>query len=285
MIERRAEWRKFGFKANGEVLCACSYVDNLFSASQTLHGAISILEDFEHQLSVKWALEIKPSSRSCMAAAGSTTSRESDKWPVASTFPLLGHILQNNGSIRPCWRNTRSLMWKSFWANPGSKACRALAEGRRMKLLTKAVAPLLDYRCSRWPPQKTIAKEVDGLQRKMVATLQRVPKYPGEDLGDYVRRRGRLAGTSCRASGLWSKRWFTRAASWNAHLERDRNRYTWSARLLHYMDRQWFADRRASLLPVDGFSGSILAGRTDTRTNPGCVHTRWHDGIEFGKTS
>ena len=202
----------------------------------------------------------------------------------ACTFNLLGHILQDNGSIRPCWRNTRNLMWKSFWGNPGSKDAHALTIGRRMKLLDKAVAPLLDYRCSRWPPQKTIANEVDCLQRKMVATLQRAPKYPGEELPDYVRRRGRLAASSCRAAGSWSKRWFSRVVDWNAHPERQRNRYTWSSRLLHYMDREWFINRRASLLPVDGCTGSVLAGRTDTRTNPGCVHARWHDGIEFAKS-
>ena len=196
---------------------------------------------------------------------------------------MVGHILQNTGSIRSCWTKTRNSMWKAFWANPGSKNAWKLAVQDRMRLLSKAVLPLLDCRCSRWPPQISVAQELDRLHRKMTASVQRAARYPGEDISDYIRRRGRLAGQCCRVSGNWSRRWFNCAVDWNAHLERPRNRYSWSSRLLHYMDRQWFIDRRASLLPANCSSGSCLAGRTDTRTIRGCVHARWHDVVDLAK--
>ena len=175
-------------------------------------------------------------------------------------------------------------MWRTFWANPGSKDARALSTDQRMSLLAKAVAPQLDYRCSRWPPQKVIAQELDRMQRKMVSTLLHTPRNPGEEAEDFIRRRGRLAAGKCRNVGQWSHRWFRRALDWNEHLERPRNGRSWASSLLHYKDRQWFMARRASLLPMNGFSGSCIAGRTETRAVRGCVHARWHDGIELAKS-
>ena len=139
-------------------------------------------------------------------------------------------------------------MWKSFWANPGSKDACALSTNQRMSLLAKAVAPQLDYPCSRWPPQKVIAQEVDCMQRKMVSTLLKTPRYPDGEAADFIRRRGRLAAGKCREVGQWSHRWFRRALDWNEHLERPRNGCSWASSLFHYTDRQWFIARCASLL-------------------------------------
>ena len=218
-----------------------------------------------------------------MASAGACSETLPVKWPVHDAFVVLGHVLQSDGSIRECWRKTRRAMWRAFWANPGSKNARPLDTTKRLMLLDKAVAPQLDYRCSRWPPQRAVAHELDGVHRKMVASLMRVPRYPCEDVGDFVRRRGRVAAHHCRSSGRWSKRWFKRASDWNQHLERPRNRCSWSAKLLHYMDREWFIQRRISLLPTDTGSQSSLAGRTNARARRGPVHARWHDGIELAK--
>ena len=38
--------------------------------------------------------------------------------------------------------------------------------------------PILDFRCSRWPPQATVAAELDTLQKKMVGTLLRLTPLP-----------------------------------------------------------------------------------------------------------
>ena len=99
MVERCNVWQQWGYRAGENILSVCSYVDNLFSASSSLHGAVSILEDFEQQLEAKWSLKIKPSSRSCMLAAGSQVQSTSLKWPLCNSFLVLGHVLQENGSI------------------------------------------------------------------------------------------------------------------------------------------------------------------------------------------
>ena len=174
-------------------------------------------------------------------------------------------------------------MWKAFWANPGSRDATSLDTRARNKLLEKSVAPQLDYRCSRWPPQKTISLELDVLQRRMVATILRIPQISGETAANYVKRRGHAAGQHCRQTGKWSSRWFKRAQDWNAHLQRPRNRHSWPARLLHYRDADWFIRRRLSFLTADNVNNSCLSGRTDTRAIRGCVNIRWHDGITFSK--
>ena len=154
---------------------------------------------------------------------------------------------------------------------------------KKVSKMEKAVTPQLDCRCTRWPPQRTIAGELDGMQRKMVATVMRIPRYPGEETPGYVRRRGRAAASHCKRVGTWSQRWFKRAVDWHSHLERPRNSHTWPAKTLHHRDREWLMRRRASLLPDNCNSGSCMAGRTDTRAFPGCVHMRWDDGVEFGR--
>ena len=282
MASRHKHWQRWGFKAEGEYFCLCSWVDNLFSASASLSGAICILEDFEDQLQTRWRMKIKPSSRACMRARGSDElPGNPDKWPLCDQFIVLGHSLDDDGSIRSCWSRARASMWKAFWANPGSRAAAKFPISERLNLLARAVAPQLDFRCSRWPPQKQVAAEVDSIQRKMVSTLLRVPRGPQEPVEDYVRRRGRLAARTCKLHGLWSARWFTRAIFWDAHLARDRNAHTWAARLRNYRGSDWLMRRRVEFLPRDGQSRSAVAGRTDTRGYRGKVHVRWLDGISF----
>ena len=47
IAERRHFWRAFGFHADGDVFSVCTWVNNIFSASDSLHGAVSILDDFD----------------------------------------------------------------------------------------------------------------------------------------------------------------------------------------------------------------------------------------------
>ena len=65
------------------------------------------------------------------------------------------------------------------------------------------------------PPQKTIAVELNALQRRMVSTILRIPQNSGETAAEYVKRRGQNAGRHCTQMGNWSSRWFKRAQDWN----------------------------------------------------------------------
>lgn len=217
-----------------------------------------------------------------MAAGSTETPQNVDKWPMVFQFPVLGHSLQGDGSVRSCWINAKRGMWRSFWSNPGARDAGHMSLNDKAALLARTVLPQLSFRCSRWPPQKQVATELDRMQRKMAATLMKVPRYPGEPLDDFVRRRGRLAAKFCREHGSWTEFWFSRAVHWDEHLSRPRNKFCWAAKLRQYRDREWFMQRRIEMAPVDGHQ-SMLAGRTGTRAFRGRVHMRWHDGIAYAK--
>ena len=161
------------------------------------------------------------------------------------------------------------------------KAAKHVSVCGRMQLLTRSVQPHLAFRCSRWPPQRQIAIEVDRIHQKMTATMLRLPRLEGEDPDTYVRRRGRAARTLCREQGSWSADWFARAADWDEHLARPRNQNTWSATLRDFRGKDWLMQQRASFASS---SASLRAGRTGTRAIHGKVQVRWHDGIDYAKS-
>ena len=274
LVDRHAQWEAHGFHKSQGSLTMCTWVDNLFSASDSLEGAISILEDFEYQLEVHWKMKIKPTSRSCMVAAGCVQlPADMQRWPLKDSFVVLGHILEHTGSIRACWKHARASMWRAYWSNPGANAANHISMARRVQLLAQAVQPQLVFRCSRWPPQRQIATEVDTLQQRMNACMLRLPRLPHEEPDAYVRRRGRLARSHCQQAGLWSRIWFQRAVAWDEHLTRGHNHQTWSAQLHDFRDKAWLMQRRAD-----------FDGRTCTRAVHGKVQMRWHDGVDFAKS-
>ena len=127
---------------------------------------------------------------------------------MVDTFVVLGHLLQSTGSIRACWEHGRASMWRVFWANPGAKNAQRLSVNHKLDLMQRAVLPQVFFRCSRWPPQKQIADEIDIVQRKMTAAITRVAREPGEEVIEYYRRRRRFARKLCNFRGLWSQHWF-----------------------------------------------------------------------------
>ena len=160
----------------------------------------------------------------------------------------------------------------SFSANSGAAGAQKLPVAFRLKLLLRAVVPIFDFRCSRWPPQASIAAEVDTLQRKMTSILLRLSPMPGEEVQQFVRRRGRAARSLCTEHGWWSKRWFKRTVAWDAHVRREDQQFSWSGNLVDYKGRRYLSERRA-----------FHNGRTATRTNSGFVCRRWHDGVAFAR--
>ena len=58
ICQRAPHWGAFGFQAGAHILTVCAYVDNFFSAGNTLNDAITILEDLEFYLLRDWGLSI-----------------------------------------------------------------------------------------------------------------------------------------------------------------------------------------------------------------------------------
>ena len=279
LAARAGRWKKWGFGltgvgGSGVTLCCASYVDNCFAVSRTPAGAVKILEDLELTLQTEWDLRMKPSSRSYVEAYGGCRGVvDEQKWPRDETFHALGHCIQHTGSIREDWSKTRRQMWKAFWANAGSAGASKLKMPDRLRLLLRAVVPILDFKCSRWPPQATIAAELDAVQRKMVATVLRLQPWPDETFKQFSQRRGRAARHLCAQIGVWSRRWFQRVLNWDAHVRRDRNSLLWSAQLVDYKGRAHLAERRA-----------FNNGRTGTRAHSGYPCRRWHDGVAYARS-
>ena len=108
-------WKPFEFQAFVHSLCISTSVDNIFSASSILEGAIAIIEDFASYLASNWLMIIKASSRSCFVAAGSSEiPLDPARWPLVEQFCVLGHTLLNTGSIRACLKKTKAGMWRAF---------------------------------------------------------------------------------------------------------------------------------------------------------------------------
>ena len=191
-------------------------------------------------------MKIKPSSRSCLVPRGSLDSpRDEQKWPVLSEFPALGHILQDNGDVRACWTQTKRSMWRAFFGNCGARAAGHLDLSTRCKLLQRSVAPCLNYRNTRWPPHQQLCREVDQLQRKMLASLMRIPMLPGERPEIFARRRNRTVSARCKENGLWSIDHCRRVTEWRDHILRPANANSWAAMLYEYRGSQWPMKRRA----------------------------------------
>ena len=163
-------------------------------------------------------------------------------------------------------------MWGAFWANASAAGTMKLPVQLRLKLLLRAVVPILDFKYSRWPPQRQIANELNAVQRKMVAILLRLTPTDGETREQFVRRRGRAARQLCLQCGIWSLRWFRRALAWDSHIRRERNDFTWAAKIVDFRAADYLSQRRA-----------FHNGRTATRSQPGYVSRRWHDGIALAR--
>ena len=274
---RQDHWQHLGFKQGSDTaLTGSANVDNIYSCSGSAAGATAILEAFALHLGKRWGQEIKPSSRMVMTCRGASEAPPvSTEWQKVTVFPCLGHLIQDDAGIRPCFADTKTKMWKAFWGNCGSRTMRNASVELKCALLSRACRSGLSYRCSRWPPQPTIAKELDRVQSRMVAAILRSPRLSGEAADVYCRRRNQIAAAHCRVLGRWSQHWFARAVAWDDHLQRGHHPHSWSVRLRNFHAEAWLLERRL---------GQHWQG-TATRIARGKPCTRWHDGIDYARSS
>ena len=212
-----------------------------------------------------------------MVAAGSIETLPTSRWKQVTVFECLGRRIQNDGGIHACWQSAKSGLWRSFWGNAACTDCSHLPLSLKLKLLKRFTAPALHFRCSRWPPQKHIAREVDITQRKMVSILLQARPLSGESAIDFCKRRGRIATRTCKQLGMWTRTWFTRAVRWDDHIRRPRNSYSWSTALVKWRGKPWLQARRAER------GTPCTAGKTGTRASPDRVRQRWDSGIALAR--
>ena len=204
-----------------KTIAFCSWIDNMYTFSNTVRVCLSMLEAIENHLAVFWGLAIKGSSRSILICKGNPDSpADPVKWPVVHKLNVLGHFVQSDGGIREDWHFTESKMWGAFWANSGSSKCSKLSPSSRALLIYRAVFACVLWKISRWPFQKSIAQELDSTQCRMLAYVLPCVRSVDEDIDTFCRRRSRQARTVANRVGLWSIVWCQRVIAWSAHLKR-----------------------------------------------------------------
>ena len=277
---RHHVWEPLSFKTDCCALSVATYIDNLFSTGTCAEDAVAILEDFEFHLLHSWSLSIGSDSKSFMCARGCRTpDTHTTDWAhsFGNTFTALGHVLSDDGRIQPCMTATLRKMWSAFYGNFG-KTMRHAPLQVKVKLLNRAVLPSASYRMSRWPFQVHSAKRIDRTQTKMIRILMNLKLQPGEDPEAFVHRRNHAAAYEARQQGRWSNLWRKRVINWNEHCRRVQNQNSWASKALQYHGKSWLQEQRR-LHAVGEFS-SLTPGRTCTRSFPGIVHKRWHDGVD-----
>ena len=187
-------------------------------------------------------------------------------------------MLNADGGVRACWARTRQKIWRSFWGNAASAEAKRLPTTVRLGLRKRATLPVFKFTCSRWPPQKTIKREIDATQRRMAATLVGVKPNGHEEPREFLMRKHRLASALCRKMGWWSDMWFRRALDWDAHIRRNRNSHSWCHVLVDWHGENWLADRRARA------SGNSATSRTRTRSTRGAPLMRCHSGMDLARS-
>ena len=277
--EREVHWLNDGFKlesaSNASSLTMATYIDNLYSVSNSVGGAIRIMSDAEQHLRSRWRLTLKPSSKMVTSAAVGSEHVTGDKvgdYTYESDFPVLGHMVASSGSIARSFDSTIRKMWKAYWGNSGSRAAKTLGRQRLATLIVRSVQPLFEFQCARWPAQITYLNKLDTIQRKMVSMAFGLRKTPAETMEQYNRKCCRIAAPYI--SQPWSHVWCKRMQTWSEYMSR--HPHIWPARISKVNDADWLVVRR-----ILCGSRSIHSGPTRTRAMRGKVERRWHDGLRY----
>ena len=173
---------RYGIETDAHVVLFAVWVDNYYAFGKSQHDAISMSEAFEAELSSKWGLSIKASSRSVMSPLEPDDDWDHDKWPRLQQAEVLGHLVSADASPWPCWHKTEKAMWAAFWGNCVGPCTRGLTVQERCKLLNRCVRPVLNFRNTRWPFTKALADQENRTQRLMLARFVKVERMPGEEL-------------------------------------------------------------------------------------------------------
>ena len=234
-----------------------------------------------------WQLDIKPSSRCYLSVNHNDThSLNAAKWPRVHVMPVLGHNIADNGGCRSEWSKLKPKLWGVFWKNAGSRNARMIPSEQKLRLQSRTVLASFSWQIGRWPYQKTIAVEMDALQNRMVAIIQRLPRHSEDSIESWWRRRCRQARLTCARIGNWSILWAKRVLAWHKHVQREESRGTINSMLLEFHNDEWLWHRRAAFVPENGSQStrlSVIAGRTGTRASSGPRQPRWEQGVSLAK--
>ena len=192
---------------------------------------------------------------------------------MVSEFPVLGMTLSADGSIRRDVEELRRQVQKAAVRNLASAGSKELGVHRRLKLVGRAVLPLLRFRGARWPPSPSLARKLDSMQRRCIILAQNLPRHTDEPMETWARRRSRTAARHASHEGLWSKTQIKLTQSWLEHVERERNKINVSSWIFPWKNQQWRAQRRLAMGSPASHSGRLASRRVSH------VNIRWEDAV------
>ena len=263
--------RKLAWSADGAVLVAASFVDNLYFLSNTTYKATKMGNLFAGHLRTAWGQDVKPDSKQVLAAVGAVNhALAATDWELCNNMKVLGHIVEDNGSITKDFNFVITKLWKAFWSNGGRLGSSKLSCRHRMVLVKRAATPILDQHASRWPFTLCRARQLDRIQRKMLSMCSVVRRDGDESDDEFYARRNRFARQLQESVGKWSHRWAKLVSSWYDHVERDPN-YSWPSQLLPVRSVTELELRRS------------LWGRPRTRRRAGFLNARWTESVDTAR--
>jgi len=186
---------------------------------------------------------------------------------------VLGHQLDNDGSVKSCSDYAISAMCKAFYANLRPSLKNASKE-TKLRFLHTCVCSISKFRWPRWPFTRTLADKLDACQRRFLYHLFPTSPYPQELMQDFFPRRHRAASRLACASGKWSELWAKDVLSWQAHVQRRHDTNVWSPQILGWRGQEWLSIQRM-------WNSALGESRTNTRVYRGHVHRRWEEGVEY----
>ena len=248
-------------------------------------------------LSSHWNLVIKDGSKKIVVATGGEDDEDlGDEWILEDASDVLGRFVSGNNSIRMSWDHVKTKMWKSFFANVRCRYWTKLGVNRRLRILARAIKPLLTFHCAAWPPQSQIAQEMDRLQRRMTSAAIGLRPIPLETPAQFRRRVGREASRFIDQQ-WWSHSWFNSVISWHEHLFRDWNvqrkffedaispellssSFAWAPVIVQHWGMHWVEQHSVY---SENNARSVQVSRLFRRACAGHVHARWAEAVEWVK--
>ena len=185
---------------------------------------------------------------------------------------MLGAIVSHDNSPWPDYWHLHQQAWKAFFANCCRPAVKKCGLRSKMRLLSRTVVPLVDFRSSRWPWSTNICRSQDALQKRMVSIILGIRKDDLESIEGFVSRRGRISAEHARRAGLWSSRHRDRVLSWHAHVLREANSASPAAQIYKYKNVAWLRARRLAVDSPASSSGRLMLRRLTH------VNMRWEEG-------
>ena len=259
------------FPPAGSLLKFAVWVDNVYSMSESVQGAVSNLKVLERVLVNGWRLQLKPDSKLVIDALSKSRAGWIDNagWQWKDPFPVLGHMLDSHGSAAADLAAAETACWLRFWMGAGSRRARRLPLSLLMKELERVCWPAWSFRSHWWPMTQSIVAAADRCQRTMLLTFLRMPKEKDEDVSEYAKRRHREASRLLHRDEKWGRRCLQRTVTWNEHILRN-HAGAWYGPILSRRKNLSLLARR-----VWNGSASMFAGYLGLRLEAGRPRRRW----------